>query len=140
MRRPSRRKALKALALRGSGVTATNYQLNLALAPGTSGKRPYSKCDARETMTGAGCRLITYWPARSIFISGAHRDAHRPSRVRVAQDSDGCLAAITCARGFICSRLADMRQSTAARHTQGYAGLKPKTCSLPSSPRSRAAR
>ena len=33
------------------------------------------------------CRLITYWPARSIFISGAGnfeeiRDAHRPSTAR----------------------------------------------------------
>ena len=34
------------------------------------------------------CRLITYWPARSIFIPGAEirgeeiRDAHRPSKRR----------------------------------------------------------
>ena len=35
------------------------------------------------------CRLITYWPARSIFISGAEeiRDAHRPPSVSLRCES-----------------------------------------------------
>ena len=36
---------------------------------------------SKLTLLSKRCRLITYWPARSIFISGAEeiRDAHRPS-------------------------------------------------------------
>ena len=52
--------------------------------------------------TSGGCRLITYWPARSIFISGAGlnfeeiRDAHRPS----TQEGDVELSNLLSARSL----------------------------------------
>ena len=54
----------------------------------TARRAKHLRCSLRERTKRADnrldnvctCRLITYWPARSIFISGAEiRDAHRPS-------------------------------------------------------------